>query len=95
MKKIPLTFRITIMLCIIISVFGLTACGKDITGADAVSSKYANLEVIEHSSGQRILVDRNTGVLYLWYRDTTIYGQTLTPLYNADGTLKNISDYEE
>lgn len=40
-----------------------------------------------------ILQDSDTGVLYLWYTNDNIYGQTLTPLYNADGTLKNISNY--
>lgn len=44
--------------------------------------------------GGEVLVDRDTGVLYLWYKDYDNYGQTLTPLYYADGTLKNIADFE-
>lgn len=50
--------------------------------------------VVENTSDGRILQDSDTGVLYLWYKDNDIYGQTLTPLYNADGTLKNIKDYK-
>lgn len=40
-------------------------------------------------------MDSDTGVLYLWYKDSDQYGQTLTPLYNADGSLKNILDFEK
>ena len=39
----------------------------------------------------KILCDANTGVLYV--HDSTNYGGFLSPIYNADGTLKNIKDY--
>lgn len=64
-------------------------------GATNMLSKYCHMVVVENTKDGRILQDSNTGVLYLWYKDNDIYGQTLTPLYNADGTLKNIKDYEE
>lgn len=73
---------------------GLTACTDKNKGAANFSSKYVNLEVVENTPEGRILVDRDTGVLYLWYKDRDQYGQTLTPLYNADGSLKNITDFE-
>lgn len=84
------------MLCVltIINVFGLTACGNTNEGETTLSSQYVNLKVVERSANERILVDTDTGVLYLWYRDNSLYGQTLTPLYNEDGTLKNIADFE-
>ena len=74
------------ILCLI-CVFGLCACKNE---GDRVSSssKYVDLEVIENTWHTIIYVDRNTGVLYMWYVDDNRYGQTMTPLYNADGTLK-------
>ena len=81
-----------IALCLI-CVIGLTACKGE--GDTVVSSKYVNLEIVEdHGADGQIRVDRDTGVLYMWYKESTIYGQTLTPLYYADGTLKNIADFE-
>lgn len=78
-----------------ICLLGLTACTDTSEGATNFSSKYVNFEVVEKTSDGRILVDRDTGVLYLWYKDINQYGQTLTPLYNKDGSLKNISQFEE
>jgi len=89
---------LAIVLCLTISL-GLTACfaSKD-EGDIALYNKYVELEMVQDISNDsihgRILVDRYTGVLYLWYKDDMQYGQTLTPLYNADGSLKNISDFE-
>ena len=82
------------VLCLI-CLLGLTACTDTSEGATNFSSKYVNLEVVENTHDGRILVDRDTGVLYLWYKDSDQYGQTLTPLYNADGSLKNIVDFEK
>lgn len=42
---------------------------------------------------KEILCDSNTGVLYIF--DTTNYGGFLSPIYNADGSLKNIKDYHK
>lgn len=78
-----------------VCILGLTACKDTSKGAIHFSSNYVNLEVVEDTNGGRIYADKDTGVLYLWFKDTDNYGQTLTPLYNADGSLKNISDFEE
>ena len=42
-----------------------------------------------------VYVDRMTGVLYLLMKDGNMTGQGFCPLYNADGTLKNISQFEQ
>lgn len=81
------------ILCLI-CLLGLTACVDKREGATNFSSKYVNLEVVENTYDGRVLVDRDTGVLYLWYKDCGQYGQTLTPLYNTDGSLKNIADFK-
>lgn len=87
--------KIVLILLCFIYLFGLTGCTNRSEGAINFSSSYVDLEVVENTNDGRILVDRNTGVLYLWYKDRDVYGQTLTPLYNADGTLKNISDFDK
>ena len=90
MKKIILILE----LCVI-CLLGLTACTDKTKGATNFSSKYVHLEVVENTNSGRVLMDSDTGVLYLWYKDSDQYGQTLTPLYNADGSLKNILDFEK
>jgi hypothetical protein len=47
-------------------------------------SEYIQLEQVTY----RIMVDKNTGVLY--YR----YNSGITPIYNADGTLKLYEETE-
>lgn len=44
-------------------------------------------------SGDKILCDTNTGVLYV--HDPIGSGSSLSPIYNADGSLKNIKDYSK
>ena len=84
---------LVLVLCLI-CVLSLAACKKE-KGDTVFSSRYIDLEVVEDKGSQgRILVDRDTGVLYIWYTYWDKYGQTLTPIYNADGTLKNIKDFE-
>ena len=84
---------LVIMLCLICSL-GLIWCTDKHEGATNFSSKYVNLEVVENTNDGRVLADKDTGVLYLWYKDQGCYGQTLTPLYNANGSLKNLSDFD-
>lgn len=82
---------LAVVLCLVL-LLGLPACKKE-KNYFAFSSKYANFEVVEDwDHFRKVLVDDDTGVLYIYYRDN--YGQTLTPIYNADGTLKNIKDFE-
>ncbi|MCM1236628.1 MAG: hypothetical protein NC489_41660 [Ruminococcus flavefaciens] len=45
----------------------------------------ADFEVLSTNLYGAMLVDRNTGVIYYW--NTTTRGG-ITPVYNADGTLK-------
>ena len=88
MKKL-----LVVILCLV-CLLGLAACRKE-RGDTVFSSKYVDLEVVEDRGTEgRILVDRDTGVLYIWYTYWDKYGQTLSPLYNADGTLKNIKDFK-
>lgn len=87
MKKL-VCFIAAVVLCMT-----LAGCTDTSEGAKVASSKYCNMVVVEKTCDFRILQDTTTGVLYVWYRDRDLYGQTLTPLYNADGTLKNIEDY--
>lgn len=85
--------KVLVLLLCLICVLSLAACRKE-RGDTVFSSKYVDLEVVEDNYNYIVLVDSDTGVLYLWYKDMDTYGQTLTPLYNADGTLKNIADFE-
>ena len=89
MKKL-----LVVILCLI-CLLSLAACEKE-KGDTVFSSKYVDLEVIDDLGNNkgRVLVDRDTGVLYIWYTDWEEYGQALSPLYNADGTLKNIADFD-
>lgn len=88
MKKL-ICFMAAIAMCM-----ALTGCTDTSEGATNMSSRYCNMVVVENTTDGRVLQDSDTGVLYLWYKDRNVYGQTLTPLYNADGTLKNINDYK-
>ncbi len=88
MKKL-ICFIAAVALCLT-----LAGCTDASEGATAMSSKYCHMVIVEKTSDGRILQDTDTGVLYLWYTYNDMYGQTLTPLYNADGTLKNINDYK-
>lgn len=58
-------------------------------------SEYVSLREISRGDNYKILVDENTKVLYLWYKDTASYGQTLTVLLNTDGTPKLLEVQDE
>lgn len=47
--------------------------------------------IARNTFGDEILCDGNTGILYVFYSNGTCEG--ISPIYNADGTLKNIKDY--
>lgn len=55
-------------------------------------SDFIDLECVARNHNKRIYVDKNTGVLY--YFERTAYSKCYTPIYNVDGTLKNISQYD-
>ena len=76
-------------------VLGLTLC-SGMTGCTYVvnideinekikspNSKLCDFEVIETNFYGAILVDKNTNVLYYWIQD-----DSMTPIYNSDGTVK-------
>ena len=84
--------KILAIILIVIMTFGLTACdGKDsnVINIDRVLATpnldLVDFEIVDYNFYEAILVDRNTGVMYVWF--TTDCGG-ITPLYNADGTLK-------
>ena len=86
MKKI---FAIALIL---IMALGLAACdGKNsnVMNIDSVlatpNSDLVDFEIVDYNWYEAILVDQNTGVMYVWF--TTDCGG-ITPLYNADGTFK-------
>jgi hypothetical protein len=92
MKKI-----LAVALCSVL-LLGLVACAEEKDSTD-LDSKYVNFEIVEDYGNEgKVLVDKDTGVLYmwyfLWYFCAGKVGQAMTPLYNADGTLKNIEDFE-
>ena len=79
-----------ILLCLAV-LLGLVGCSNK----ETATNSFGSIEVLETSPIYgKILVDRDTGVLYLWYRDDNQYAQ-LTPLYKADGSLKTIVDFEQ
>lgn len=43
--------------------------------------------------GDKILCDENTGILYVFYSSGSCEG--FSPIYNTDGSLKNIKDYSK
>lgn len=77
LKKIMLV--VTSVGCII----SMSSCNKQ-TESDALIDKYFDMVDICANVNEQIFYDRNTGVMY--FRDT-YYGY-ITPIYNADGTLK-------
>lgn len=75
---------------IMILMLGLTACSNsNIINIhqvlDSPDSKLADFEIVENNFYGCILVDKNTNVMYYWISDDV---GGITPIYNADGTLK-------
>jgi len=86
---------------VVICMFGLIACGytdsNDSSGNDSnlynidkvIESPNSNLvdfELVDNNFSAAILVDKNTNVMYYWFTRSGASG--ITPIYNADGTLK-------
>ena len=57
-------------------------------------SDFINLELLAKSGYNKIYVDKNTGVLYYNKNSSPNVAGSLVPIYNADGSLKNIKQYE-
>lgn len=69
----------------------LTGCcsGHDVEPTQSsAANKYIDLVVIYENLSQQteVMYDKNTGVMY-FHRDSR-YDSFMTPIYNADGTLK-------
>jgi hypothetical protein len=82
MRKIALIMALTLTM--------LTGCsGHDVEPEQSyIANKYIDLTIVYENVNYNIEVmyDKNTGVMYLCK-----YGQSssfMTPIYNADGTLK-------
>ncbi len=77
MKKYIAIFLAVIMLLI------CTACTVE---AGDVGQRFEVVSSWRDDTGAyRILVDKETNVEYLWYKDNNIYGQTLTVLLDSEG----------
>ena len=57
-------------------------------------SDFINLELLVKSGYDKIYVDKNTGVLYYNKNTSPKFSGSLVPIYNTDGSLKNIKQYE-
>lgn len=80
MKKI-LAVALGLALC-----FGMTGCTNVINIDEKIkspNSKLCDFEVVGTNFYGAILVDKNTNVLYYW-----VQGDSMTPIYNSDGTVK-------
>ena len=79
--------KILTLFCCMGLVLTLTACDND--SKTETLSKYCDLVVIEGDlrSDYKILYDKNTKVMYCLYCRTE-HENGITPIYNADGTLK-------
>ena len=69
----------------------LTGCysGHDTEPTQSyIANKYIDLTTVyeDASHGTEVMYDKNTGVMY-FHRDSR-YDSFMTPIYNADGTLK-------
>ena len=81
MRKKILAVVLGLTLC-----FGMTGC-TNVVNIDEVikspNSKLCNFEIVETNFYGAILVDKNTNVLYY-----LIHYDSITPIYNSDGTVK-------
>ena len=81
--------KILTLFCCMGLVLTLTACDDEYFDKNEKISKYCDLVVIEDDphSDYKILYDKNTKVMYCLYCRIE-YENGITPIYNADGTLK-------
>ena len=98
--------KIIFILVIILAIIGFAYCtyrAEPITSVTSISSEnskdkkfsdFINLELLAKSGYNKIYVDKNTGVLYYNKNTSPKFSGSLVPIYNADGSLKNIKQYE-
>ena len=98
--------KIIFILVIILAIIGFAYCtyrAEPITSVTSISSEnskdkkfsdFINLELLAKSGYNKIYVDKNTGVLYYNKNTSPKFSGSLVPIYNADGSLKNIKQYK-
>ena len=98
--------KIIFILVIILAIIGFAYCtyrAEPITSVTSISSEnskdkkfsdFINLELLAKSGYNKIYVDKNTGVLYYNKNTSPNFSGSLVPIYNADGSLKNIKQYK-
>lgn len=79
--------KIVLIATILAATLSMTSCTNP-TKEDAVKVEdYFDMRKVCQNTRADILYDNNTGVMYYQY-NLSRYNCGLTPIYNADGTLK-------
>ena len=98
--------KIIFILVIVLAIIGFGYCvyrAEPVTSVTSISSEsseskrfsdFINLELLVKSGYNKIYVDKNTGVLYYNQNTSPKFSGSLIPIYNADGSLKNINQYK-
>ena len=98
--------KIIFILVIILAIIGFAYCtyrAEPTTSVTSISSEnskdkkfsdFINLELLAKSGYNKIYVDKNTGVLYYNQNTSPKFSGSLVPIYNTDGSLKNIKQYK-
>lgn len=78
--------KIKKFLVIILCALLLSGCGEGITKADIniQEKNMPNLVRLGYGRGYYYIIDKNTGVVYLYHQDG--YAAAMTVMLNADGT---------
>ena len=82
-KRISAIFSI-----LLVSSFSLTGCTNTLNPDKVIKSpdtKIVDFEIVDSNYWSVILVDKNTNVMYFWCMSND---GGITPIYNADGSLK-------
>ena len=85
----------TVVMAAIAMCFLLAGCGgeKDVEDVESeFANKYFDLHEIYKKGCNRVVYDKNTGVMY--FLESSGYRFGITPIYNADGSLKLYDGYE-
>ena len=74
---------------VIVMLVSLTGCSSNVININMVTKspniELINFEIVDNNFYEAILVDKNTKVMYCWI---TCNSGGITPIYNADGSLK-------
>lgn len=84
----------TVVMVAIAMCFLLAGCGgKDVMDEEVdIANKYFDLHEIYEDGFTSVVYDKNTGVMYFMVLSGYQFG--ITPIYNADGSLKLYDVYE-